>query len=299
MKNKIIYLGEIESINLELISKSFFFLKDKVRYIVVANIKIISESNEIINNYIKINEILDPINFTDYKINCLNVYNIDIGSTKFSQMINQINFCNKICKLKKYDLITMPIDKYLFKKNIANFNGMTEYLGYINNANTSMLMVGENFSIIPITTHLRMKGLFDSFYLQLDRFIKKLNYLQKNNKLKIYNKIIFLCINPHCGENGLVGDEEIYLAKSLKKINFKKIELMPADSAFRTYNKKYLYISYYHDQALIPFKILNKNSFNYTLGLPYRRLSPSHGTAKDIKFKNLADNTSYLKCMLN
>ena len=58
--------------------------------------------------------------------------------------------------------------------------------------------------------------------------------------------------------------------------------------------KNTLFISTYHDQALIPFKILNKKSINITLGLNYRRLSPAHGTAKDIKNKNKSDNTSYL-----
>ena len=53
----------------------------------------------------------------------------------------------------------------------------------------------------------------------------------------------------------------------------------------------------YHDQALIPFKIINKKSVNLTIGLEYRRFSPTHGTATDIKFKNLADNTSYIECM--
>ena len=53
----------------------------------------------------------------------------------------------------------------------------------------------------------------------------------------------------------------------------------------------------YHDQVLIPFKILNKKSFNLTLGLNYRRLSPAHGTASDIKFQNKADILSYLECM--
>ena len=53
----------------------------------------------------------------------------------------------------------------------------------------------------------------------------------------------------------------------------------------------------YHDQALIPFKILNKKGINLTLGLNYRRLSPAHGTANDIKFKNIADISSYLACM--
>ena len=67
---------------------------------------------------------------------------------------------------------------------------------------------------------------------------------------------------------------------------------------FKKIKKNTLFISTYHDQALIPFKILNKKSVNITLGLNYRRLSPAHGTAKDIKNKNIADNTSYLKCLL-
>ena len=53
----------------------------------------------------------------------------------------------------------------------------------------------------------------------------------------------------------------------------------------------------YHDQALIPFKILNKRSLNLTLGLNYRRISPAHGTAVDIKFKGIANNSSYIECM--
>ena len=53
----------------------------------------------------------------------------------------------------------------------------------------------------------------------------------------------------------------------------------------------------YHDQVLIPFKILNKKGINLTLGLNYRRLSPAHGTARDIKYKNIANSSSYIACM--
>ena len=81
--------------------------------------------------------------------------------------------------------------------------------------------------------------------------------------------------------------------------NFKKISgPYPADSAFNNLeNNNSLFISMYHDQALIPFKILNRKGINLTMGLEYRRLSPAHGTAKDIKFKNIADISSYLACM--
>ena len=91
--------------------------------------------------------------------------------------------------------------------------------------------------------------------------------------------------------------EDILLREIIKK--FKNIKgPQPADSAFINIKKKTLFISTYHDQALIPFKILNEKSFNLTIGLDYKRLSPSHGTAKDIKRKYIANNRSYLTCQL-
>ena len=82
--------------------------------------------------------------------------------------------------------------------------------------------------------------------------------------------------------------------------NFKKIlGPYPADSAFTNYKNNSLFISTYHDQALIPFKLVNKKGYNLTLGLNYRRLSPAHGTAKNLKFKNKSNNSSYIACMLS
>ena len=87
---------------------------------------------------------------------------------------------------------------------------------------------------------------------------------------------------------------------NLIKKNYKKIlGPYPSDSAFTNYKKNSLYISTYHDQALIPYKIINRKGYNLTLGLSYRRLSPAHGTAKDIMFKKKSDNASYLACMLS
>jgi 4-hydroxy-L-threonine phosphate dehydrogenase PdxA len=70
-----------------------------------------------------------------------------------------------------------------------------------------------------------------------------------------------------------------------------------ADSSFYKFKKNTLFISTYHDQVLIPFKALNKKMINITLGLKYRRLSPAHGIAKDIKFKNKANIISFIECM--
>lgn len=300
MKNKIIFLGETNSINLELIFKSFKKIYKKVKYIIIADLKTIENSIEIKMYNININEVLDPIGFTDYNSNALNIFNIACGKSKIDNMLSQLTISNKICNLQNYELITMPINKYLFKKKISKFIGMTEFLGNLNNVPTTMLMVGENFSIIPITTHIVLNQVSKKLKKKIHYFVNKLN--QFNNKTKFlthYESVVFLCINPHCGENGINGKEDLIIQKKIRSLNFKNVKLLAADSAFKNYNRKTLFISFYHDQALIPFKILNKKSFNQTLGLKYKRLSPSHGTAEDIKLKNIADNTSYIQCMIN
>ena len=111
-----------------------------------------------------------------------------------------------------------------------------------------------------------------------------------------FNHIKFLCYNPHCGEKETIGSEDKIIADLIKKIR-KVSGPFPADSAFNDIKKNSLYISTYHDQALIPFKLINKKGINLTMGLNYRRLSPTHGTAKDIKYKNISNNSSYIACM--
>ena len=294
IKNKYVLLGDIDSINIEIITKSFKYLKNKVNYLIICN------KNDLANNtYLKLNEIFDPISFKNYNQNKLNYFNVEnISSKKYLNILNQIKVANNLANLTKFDLITLPIDKSLFKKNI-NFIGMTEYLGKINNKFTIMLMYGENFSVIPLTTHINIKDVY--------KFIesKKINFflknLIKNIKRKFYclnfKEMKFLCYNPHCGESGTLGFEDILLKKLLNKYKLIKGPYS-ADSSFTNIKKNTLFLSCYHDQVLIPFKILNKKSINLTLGLDYRRLSPAHGTAKDIKDKNLADNCSYLTCQL-
>ena len=294
IKNKYVFLGDEDSINIEIILKSFQYLKNKVNYLLICNKDVFTKKTNI-----RINEIFDPISFKGYKKDELNIFNVlDISDKKYENLLNQIKIANNLANLTKYDLITLPVNKALFKQNIK-FTGMTEYLGKLNNKSTIMLMHGDKFSVIPYTTHINIKFIhkfIKSKYLLL--FIRN---LLKNIENKIYglyfNEIRFLCYNPHCGENGTLGNEDLLIKKIISK--FKKIKgPFPADSSFNKIKKSTLLISSYHDQVLIPFKILNKKSINLTLGLKYRRLSPAHGTAKDIKNKNLADNSSYLTCQL-
>ena len=159
IKRKYIFLGEIDSINIELIIKSFNFLKNKVNYILICNKKDLTRSILFKKSNIELNEILDPLNFINYKKNKLNIFNIeDISKKKHINLLNQIEISNNIANSTKFDLITMPINKFVFKKKIK-FVGMTEYLGSLNQLPTQMLMYGEKFSIIPMTTHINIKNI--------------------------------------------------------------------------------------------------------------------------------------------
>ena len=299
MKKKLVFIGDIDSINVEIINKSHKTLKNKVEYILLCNIRDISKYLEKFGSKIAINEIYNPLNFQNLNKNCLNCYNIeDISKEKYKNLINQINLSNYLANSSKIDLVTMPINKSLFKKKIE-FTGMTEYLAKINDKNTYMIMIGEKFSIIPLTTHINLKDVNKFINKQLISF--DLDKILKEIKRKIYNlkfkSIKFLCFNPHCSENSSIGKEDKIIANLIS--NFKKISgPYPADSAFNNLeSNNFLFISMYHDQALIPFKILNKKGINLTLGLGYRRLSPANGTARDIKFKNIANISSYIACM--
>ena len=298
MKKKFVLLGDLDSINLELIHNSHNYLKNKVEYILLGNIKDASKYLSKINSKIEINEIYSPLNFENYKKNNLNFFNIEnIYKEKYQTLLNQLSIANHLSNSTQIDLVTLPINKSVFKKKIE-FTGMTEYLAKINRRDTIMLMHGEKFSVIPLTTHINLKDVRK--YLNKKYLNLKLTLINKQIQRRIYElnfkSIKFLCYNPHCSEQNTIGNEDRKITEIIKK--FKNIYgPLSADSAFNKIQNNLLFISMYHDQALIPFKILNKKGINLTLGLNYRRLSPAHGTAGDIKYKNIANPSSYLACM--
>ena len=298
MKKKFVFLGDIDSINIELINSSHKKLKNKINYILLGNISDLIKYLKKISSNLQINEVLDPINFSNYNKNHLNIFNIEnVSNEKYRNLLNQIEIANNLSVISKNDLVTLPINKSIFKKKM-NFNGMTEYLAKINKKDTNMLMHGEKFSIIPLTTHINLNDVskfIDKKFIKssIQKILFQLNRSIYNLK---YNNIKFLCYNPHCGEDNTIGGQDRLIYQSIS--SFRKIKgPYAADSAFKNLNSKLLFISMYHDQVLIPFKLLNKRGINLTLGLNYKRLSPAHGTATDIMFKNKADLSSYLACM--
>ncbi|MEE3078607.1 MAG: 4-hydroxythreonine-4-phosphate dehydrogenase PdxA [Bdellovibrionota bacterium] len=194
-------------------------------------------------------------------------------------------------------LVTMPTSKDQLFFNHQNVVGHTEYFRNYFNKNVSMFFKSDDANVLLITDHVPLKELSDTITSEL---IEKQVETTINDYTKYFNafeNVYFAGLNPHAGEDGLLGLEEIKLRTAIKnlKAKFKKInfsDFLPADSMLinNKFSKENLFVYLYHDQALTPFKTLFKTQgANISLGLPFLRLSVDHGTAFDLYGKNVAD----------
>lgn len=239
-------------------------------------------------------------------INCLddNV-RVELGkSTTMAGESSLISLEKAVKDLKdgKIDvLVTAPINKENIQSEKFNFPGHTEYLTKESNSGESlMLMVSENLKIGVVTTHLPIKDVPDA--ITEDAILTKLRIM--NNSLiqdfKIRKpKIAVMGLNPHAGDNGLIGKEEIdVIIPTIKKANDEGILALgpyPADGFFGSdsFKKFDAVLAMYHDQGLIPFKAMAFDGINYTAGLNFIRTSPGHGTAFEIAGMGKASEVSF------
>jgi len=199
-------------------------------------------------------------------------------------------------------LVTAPIHKKNTQSPSFNFTGHTPYLKHAFNAtDVLMLMVSENFRVGLVTEHVPVKDI--AKYITREIILSKLNIL-RDSLVKDFGidkpRIAVLGLNPHAGDEGLIGKEEEEIIKpAIKDAKHSMLVFGPysADAFFaRNYQSKFdAVLAMYHDQGLIPFKSLAfGEGVNYTAGLPMVRTSPDHGTAFDIAGKNKADEASFL-----
>ena len=206
--------------------------------------------------------------------------------------------------------VTAPIDKNTIYGEDFPFRGHTEYLTQAFNATeTLMLMVGGSLRVGLVTEHIPIKDI--TTHLTRERVELKIRLLELSLR-QDFNiskpKIAVLGLNPHAGDEGLIGSEENQIIKPVISDLKNKGKLIfgpfPADGFFGAgQHLKYDgIVAMYHDQGLIPFKTLAfENGVNFTAGLPVVRTSPDHGTAYGIAGKNQADESSmreaiYLAC---
>ncbi|MTI88371.1 MAG: 4-hydroxythreonine-4-phosphate dehydrogenase PdxA [Balneolaceae bacterium] len=199
-------------------------------------------------------------------------------------------------------IVTAPISKEAV--NLAGYNipGHTEYLAKHTHTDTVvMMLVNKKLRVALATTHVPVKDIVADLNPEL--LTSKIRVLHKSLTLKfgISNpKIAVFGLNPHAGDGGVIGLEEIELIQPvIEKLNHEGLNLhgpFPADGFFgQKLHKEFNAIfAMYHDQGLVPFKLLSfGKGVNFTAGLPIIRTSPDHGTAYDIAGKGVANPSSF------
>ena len=197
-------------------------------------------------------------------------------------------------------LITSPIDKSLSYTEFFKHSGHTDYLRHYFNEDPIMLMVSKKLKVGLLTEHVALKDVVHT--ITVEKITKKLKLLSQvlNKDFGIINpKIAVLSINPHVGDNGLIGTEDQkLLTPAINELNQKECIVsgpFSADTFFcNNYVKYDAILAAYHDQGLIPFKTISfGEGVNYSAGLPIIRTSPDHGTGFDIAGKSIANPSSF------
>lgn len=313
MKKKIILvLGDPNSINSEIIFKSFKKIKKnlKNRIYLIANFDLIKKQFKILNYRIKLVKVKDlkqkpsqpGLKIIDVNLSFKNPFNVSLSnSSKF--VLRSLDTAHKLALSKDVSgIINCPINKRLLKKKE---HGVTEYFASkckIKDNSEVMLIQNNQLAVSPITTHLLVKNISKKINSKI--IIKKIIKINQwyLKKIKRKPKIAILGLNPHNAELEKNTEEVKHILPSINKLKKLGINLngpFVADTIFiNEYRKFDIIVGMYHDQVIAPFKSIFKfDAINITLGLKYIRVSPDHGVAQNLIKKNLASPESLVKCI--
>jgi 4-hydroxythreonine-4-phosphate dehydrogenase len=308
-----ISVGDLNGIGIELIIKTFSDgrLMDFCTPIVFGSSKALSYYRkllpETIINYTSIKEITKAI---PKQLNLFSVWEEDVAIEP-GQMneiggkygVLSLQAAVKALKDKTIDgLVTAPLHKFTMQSSDFNFTGHTPYLQEAFQADdVLMLMIAENMRVGLLTEHIAIGEV--AKHISKEKILKKINLLKTSLKKDFgidKPKIAVLGLNPHAGDEGLVGKEEKEIIRpavlEAKKPDCIVMGPYSADAFFARGNHEKFdaILAMYHDQGLIPFKSLALGEgTNFTAGLSAIRTSPDHGTAFDIAGKGIADESSF------
>ena len=301
--NKIaITTGDPNGIGAEIVIKALNLLNLPTRDIVIiTNSKVLNKYGKLQDNY----EIIDVD------------YDAKIRPGEVSKEAGDFSFrlLQKACEIKPKYIVTAPTSKEAMNIAGHKYSGQTEVLEHFlarDGQKAEMLFVSKDFRVLLLTRHIPIKDV--SKTLTKEMIIEKVERLRSyfQNKLYIKKPSFALCaVNPHAGENGLLGkEEETIMVPAIEAIRNRGINItnpLPADTLFVSGVQNYLkgdkvpydcYIACYHDQGLIPIKsVASEKTVNMTIGLDIIRTSPSHGTAFDIAGKNIANPESMMEAI--
>ncbi|SMG33433.1 4-hydroxythreonine-4-phosphate dehydrogenase PdxA [Arenibacter troitsensis] len=306
-----ISIGDLNGIGCEVVLKTFedSRMLDFCTPVIFASNKTISHQKSELGLDINYNGIQDASKAIDGKINVVNVWKetpvVSFGvptpeSGKYA--IQSLRAAVEALKNNEVDvLVTAPINKNNIQAEDFKFPGHTDYLAQELEGESLMFMVTDGLRVGLLTDHVAVKDVAANITPRLIR--SKITTISNSLKMDFgirKPKIALLGINPHSGDNGVIGKEDDDILKPVIKEMSEKGHLVfgpySADSFFGSDNYKNFdaILAAYHDQGLIPFKTLSfGKGVNFTAGLNKVRTSPDHGTAYEIAGKGVADNSSF------
>ena len=312
-------MGDPAVISAEITIKSWLLRKSKYipPFIFFGSNKLLLKRAKEMGLNIETKIIQDFQNFEpDYFLKFIPVYDIPIFDEKLglyeekndSAVIESILHTIDFIKNNKINaIVTNPVNKNSLKHNERQYSGQTELFADIFNSKQQvMLLTSDEMRVVPLTRHIPISLIPSSINKKLiiDTTIVGIESLKKYFNIT-KPKVAITGLNPHAGDNGLIGSEEIEIitpaVEYLQKQSYSVSGPLSADSLFHDSSlRKYdLIVCMYHDQALIPIKARSLYSaVNVTLGLDIIRTSPDHGTGYDIANKFVANEASLIEALI-
>jgi 4-hydroxythreonine-4-phosphate dehydrogenase len=309
--------GDINGISYEVIIKSLLDNRifDLCIPIVYGSPKVAAYHRKALNiDNFSFNNIKTPMEANPKRANMINCISdtvrVELG--KSTSMAGEASFKALDTAVKDLEennidaLVTGPINKYNIQSEKFSFAGHTDFLmARFKVEDVLMLMVNELFKVGVVTSHLPLAKVSEN--ITTESIISKLRIMNESLLVDFVirkPRIAVLGLNPHAGDNGVIGDEEkkviIPAIKAAREANIAVFGPFPADGFFgaATFRKFDAVLAMYHDQGLIPFKAMAYDGgVNFTAGLPFIRTSPSHGTAYELAGKNEAQPHSFRKAI--
>ena len=257
------------------------------------------------------NIITDPKQAKDGRLNLITCYGDDtpvqLGVSTPEAGKASLQSLQRACQDLKnglvHAIVTAPINKDNIQSDAFRYSGHTEYLTqqFGEGKDSLMMMISERMRVALVCNHTPIAKVAET--ITEERILSKLAVLNDTLKKDFTcrkPRIAVLALNPHAGDNGLIGEEETNIIRpAVAKAQEQGIWAFgpySADGFFGAgqYNHFDAVLAMYHDQGLAPFKALDMSGVNFTAGLPVVRTSPDHGTAYNLAGKNEADATSML-----
>ncbi len=302
-----ITLGDPSGISPEILLKSLDKLP-KATYVIYGSKGILEKTSKLLRLKFKLSDIKTPEQAKEKGFYLINLFDrkFEIGKpskkTGKAAVIYLENAVDDVLKGKIDAIVTLPISKEYVMKAGFRYPGHTEFLAEKSNVKEfCMVLMCEKLKVALLTTHIPVKEVPNR--ITEEKIISKVKLVDKELREKFGiedPKIAVLGLNPHAGDGGNIGDEEVKIIKpaclKLRREGINVTDPISADTGFNRYEEFDIYITMYHDQGLIPLKLLCfKKAVNITFGLPFVRTSPDHGTGFDIAGKGIADPSSFIE----